>query len=585
VALARFADRPCPDEEEVELALAQLAADGGPLRRELARIAGRIVTTEAWARLGFARLGDYARECAGLSGRELSDLARVDGKLRALPRLEAALIEGRLGWTAVRLLCRVATPADEHDWIATARAISTRDLGLRVRSVERTARATATGVADAVEPAELETLDRLRIPCMDQVPRKWGDVRRLLRRTTGEWLPWAACAEYMAAEVMSGLPFAADPAGAAHEASAGSVRPARIGPSPPDPRLPRLRLAGALSPFVDALGKDLGQADPFELDRRMRGGVALERDTLRRMGPLLAVVADARIYRSLGLHSLNAYARERLGMSPHKARALLRVERACCRSPALRRAWQQGILSWSQAQVLVTVVTAPGSERWHARWIERAAAVSLRRLEDDVDDAPERGEFDPALLPLLPELGIAGHSGGPEGVQMRARPRHWRERTRVVICASPEVVRLFRACLARMQLVLERARNRPVAPGEALEAMCDQVIETWTAGERRLTPAERRTRQVYERDGWRCTVPGCRSYRNLQAHHIRFRSRGGGDEATNLTTLCAAHHHRAVHTSRIRIQGSAPDSLRFDMPLDSWLSGDRRIARADTRWC
>ena len=56
-------DRLRSDAEDVETELAQLAADGGPLRRELARIAGRLVATEAWAELGFARLGDYGREC------------------------------------------------------------------------------------------------------------------------------------------------------------------------------------------------------------------------------------------------------------------------------------------------------------------------------------------------------------------------------------------------------------------------------------------------------------------------------------------------------------------------------------------
>ena len=198
--------------------------------------------------------------------------------------------------------------------------------------------------------------------------------------------------------------------------------------------------------------------------------------------------------------------------------------------------------------------------------------MSVRRLEDDVDDALERGELDPGRLPLLPELGVRV---GPEGVQTRARPRHWRERTRVVVCASPEVVRLFRACLATVQLDLERSRGRPATAGEALEAICDHVLQAWTAGERRLTPAERRARRVYQRDGWRCTVPGCRSYRSLQAHHIRFRSRGGGDEAANLTTLCAAHHQRAIHSGRIRIEGSAPHALRYEMPLASWLSGDR----------
>ncbi len=87
---------------------------------------------------------------------------------------------------------------------------------------------------------------------------------------------------------------------------------------------------------------------------------------------------------------------------------------------------------------------------------------------------------------------------------------------------------------------------------------------------------------MYERDGWRCTVPGCRSYRNLHAHHIQFRSRGGSDDAHNLTTVCAAHHERGVHTDQMRIRGKAPFDLYYEMPLGSWRSGDVRV-RAKSR--
>jgi 5-methylcytosine-specific restriction endonuclease McrA len=84
-----------------------------------------------------------------------------------------------------------------------------------------------------------------------------------------------------------------------------------------------------------------------------------------------------------------------------------------------------------------------------------------------------------------------------------------------------------------------------------------------------------------QRDGWRCTVPGCTSYRNLHAHHVVFRSAGGSDDAENLTTLCAAHHQRGVHGGGpLRITGRAPAALRFDLPLESFASGDVKLVRA-----
>jgi hypothetical protein len=574
--------------DEVERSLAQLAADAGPLRRELARIAQRFVATDACDRLGFARLGDYTRERLGLSARELQDLARVDVALAELPRVDAALCSGGLGWTKVRLLCRFATARDEAFWLAAAERFSAAGLASRVRRVEREAAGLgASGPElEAEEDARIETL---RIPCAEHVPVKWGGVRRLVRRVTGAWVPFAECAEHMAAEVISALPLELEPDASASAAVAARPEPLQGGtvrealPETAAPSRQRDGVTGAEhgpppcgraphSALIAELRDGLAQADASELDRRLRRAVALERGLLCRMGPLLAEVADGRLYRDLGLRSLDAYARERLGVAPRKARALLRVERACRRSRLLRAAWQRGSVSWSQAQALVAIVQAPGSEPFQAGWLERALRVTVRRLEDDVDRALTTGELDPAALPPLPEPVFPV----PAGVQTGARPMAGAERSYIRIGAPPEVVRWFRACLAVVRLRLERARGRPATPGEAFEAMCDHVLDAWTEGERALSRRQRREHAIFERDGWRCTMPGCRSYANLHEHHVRFRSRGGSDAPENRTTLCAFHHLRAVHGGRVRITGCAPAGLRYEMPLGSWTSGDVR---------
>jgi 5-methylcytosine-specific restriction endonuclease McrA len=48
-------------------------------------------------------------------------------------------------------------------------------------------------------------------------------------------------------------------------------------------------------------------------------------------------------------------------------------------------------------------------------------------------------------------------------------------------------------------------------------------------------------RQVLERDGWHCQI--CGSAQDLQVHHLKFRSRLGNDELSNLIALCAHCHH------------------------------------------
>ena len=247
--------------EDPEVELACLAADGGPLRRQLARIAGRLVVTQAWDRLGFARLGDYGRERVGLSARELQELAHVDSALATLPLLDEALVSGQLSWTKVRLLCRVASVCDERVWLELAESVSTRELARRVRAIESSARdgAAARGEFDAsAKHDELERRETLRVPCADRIHVKWGDVRRLVRRVSGEWLPFAVCAEYVAAEVISALPLEV-------EVADGPDRRRAMSAQPEPARRVAIALPGARaapSRFVAALAEDALEAVP-----------------------------------------------------------------------------------------------------------------------------------------------------------------------------------------------------------------------------------------------------------------------------------------------------------------------------------
>ncbi len=50
--------------------------------------------------------------------------------------------------------------------------------------------------------------------------------------------------------------------------------------------------------------------------------------------------------------------------------------------------------------------------------------------------------------------------------------------------------------------------------------MLGHAIKAWMGPD----PRVHRQHRVFERDGWRCTVPGCSSRRNLHDHHIVFRT-------------------------------------------------------------
>jgi len=620
-----------PDAQLVALLRSQ-----APLRRVVAAIAGRLFATRAWQRLGYARSADYAAERAGVSARRLQELAHVDTALAGLPRIDAALACGELPWTKGRLLCRVATAGDEGHWLEAAGNLSSQALAREVRAVDGRALENGGGdpVADDADP-ESWRRETVQLRCLPGVKGKWFHARQLARRVAGENLPPWTCAEYMAAEVLSALGLEVEneeeekaearaefgaPAGSSEAAaashpggeavggvsrgepgagctvssSAGLDSAARIAPlwqrpagaesvAPPlrdaeapsacaepraaeatsaSPSLPSLPPAAA---FLEPLVANLASADAFELDARLRRALRLEQRQLARLGPLLLAVASERSFRDLGYRGLDAYARERLGMAPSKARALLRLERIAQLVPAFGEAWRGGRLSWTQAEALAPLLKLDPARPWQAAWLARARAVSVRRLRDDVDWAIASDAFDPAALPQL-----------PVGLQTGARPTVSGAKDRLFFTAPRDVARLFRAVLATLQRHLERVSGRPSSQAEAFDAMLDHALEAW--GSHRPLPRKYR---VFARDGWRCTMPGCTGYRNLQDHHIVFRAAGGSDELANRTTLCVWHHLRAIHAGLARCLGQAPGRLRFALglrpggpPLASYASGD-----------
>jgi 5-methylcytosine-specific restriction endonuclease McrA len=101
--------------------------------------------------------------------------------------------------------------------------------------------------------------------------------------------------------------------------------------------------------------------------------------------------------------------------------------------------------------------------------------------------------------------------------------------------------------------------------------MLDHAIVAW---ERRYAASHR----LFDYHRWRCAAPGCSSRQSLHDHHIVFRSAGGDDALANRVPLCAFHHLRGVHARLIRISGEAPDRLRFELPLETFVSGDRRYS-------
>ena len=134
------------------------------------------------------------------------------------------------------------------------------------------------------------------------------------------------------------------------------------------------------SSLTKLLVAGLDAADAFELDRRLREAVALEQRLDAEIGSLLIEVAAGHLHRGWGFSSLDTFVRERLGLSPRKARMLLRLQRAARRCPALGAAFRGAQLSWVRAHALVPVVDAGSVQGADDLDVGRRAGAARSRL-------------------------------------------------------------------------------------------------------------------------------------------------------------------------------------------------------------
>lgn len=94
-----------------------------------------------------------------------------------------------------------------------------------------------------------------------------------------------------------------------------------------------------------------------------------------------------------------------------------------------------------------------------------------------------------------------------------------------------------------------------------VRSLLRQAFEVWKP---LLASRSTLQKQILARDGWVCQVPGC-SRAAVHVHHIKYRSAGGTDDPENLISICAAHRLRGIHTGRIRVHGTAPHKLIWEL--------------------
>jgi hypothetical protein len=289
----------------------------------------------------------------------------------------------------------------------------------------------------------------------------------------------------------------------------------------------------------------------------------------------------------LGFGSYFEYVERLFGYRPRFTQEKLRVAEALEELPELDRALRDGELCWSAVRELTRVATLTTEQSW----IDVARGRAMREVEKLVSGRkPGDRPSDPA---------------SPEAKRHTLR-----------FDVSAEVLATFRDAMAKLRrdtggkldddealllmarqvlggptdsgrssyqvsvTVCERCRQAyQQSGGERLEvgpevvtmAECDAQHLGKTHVDARKTPEPARAtqsippavrRQVLDRDGRKCSVPGCRHGQYLDLHHVKPRAEGGDHDPETLVTLCGVHH-RAAHVEALVVTGSYSSGFLF----------------------
>lgn len=106
---------------------------------------GDIYERRLFKELGYSSITMYAQKELGFSAARTSDYVKISQRLKQLPRVEAEVRSGKLGYTKAREVVKVADKRNEDQWLEVAHRQSRDDLAHQVKVAKREAKDLATG--------------------------------------------------------------------------------------------------------------------------------------------------------------------------------------------------------------------------------------------------------------------------------------------------------------------------------------------------------------------------------------------------------------------------------------------------------
>jgi hypothetical protein len=323
----------------------------------------------------------------------------------------------------------------------------------------------------------------------------------------------------------------------------------------------------------------------------MRRLMALHDALERRLAETVTAMAETCAWRVTGCLTLHAYTRQVLGWSRSTTYDRMQLVRLLGRLPVVRQAYRQGRIGTMAARTIAGLLTQESpdgtipltsTEATQRAWVERAAAATVKRLQDETRAVSRLMVLGATRREPLTDQAWHGSLRRHAGTT-RARVEAL---TRMALSTPAPLLPLSLSLPAgtadRLVQALDVARRDPalirtfsagrsdrqegsvtsVPAWAALLALLQEFTATWDVDQAgRRSSAQR----IPGRDGWRCMAPGCTSRRNLEVHHVVYRSQGGNDRPENLVTLCRFHHQMGEHGLLATVRGTAPLHLTWTL--------------------
>ncbi|CAN5922272.1 hypothetical protein BH11MYX3_BH11MYX3_03340 [soil metagenome] len=270
---------------------------------------------------------------------------------------------------------------------------------------------------------------------------------------------------------------------------------------------------------------------------------------------LLLEAEETKLYRRMGFPTIYAYIETVLQYSHHVATERIRVAHELLELPGIAEQFRAGELPWTSVRELTRVVTT----RTESAWLE---VVAGKRSPDVQQMVRGKSKGDLPSDPVDPTK--IQHRVVFDNVSDEVYQLHRQARIQAGSVSDDELLRSY--ATTSMEPVATDDPGRPryqratttcrackqshwvgagmevaMTPQDAERVSCDVDH----IGDVELDAVERleseiplgKRRKVFVRDGFQCAVPGCRSCRHLEVHHIVRRADGGDHRMSNLLLL------------------------------------------------